>query len=36
VPDRHGLDSRSHYIERHVDLIIEVLQRAHRVHLGIT
>jgi hypothetical protein len=36
VPDRHGLDSLSHYIERHVDLIIEVLQRAHRAHLGIT
>ena len=36
MPDRHGLDSLSHLIERHVGLIIEVLQRAHRVHLGIT
>jgi hypothetical protein len=36
VPDRHGFDSLSRYIELHVDLIIEVLQRAHRVHLGIT
>jgi hypothetical protein len=36
VPDRHGLDSFPHYVERHVDSIIEVLQRAHRVHLGIT
>jgi hypothetical protein len=36
MPNRHGLDSLSHFIERHVGLIIEVLQRTHRVHLGMT
>ena len=36
MPDPHSLDSLPNHVERHVDLIIEVLQRAHGVHLGIT